>query len=383
MNEISVINIKTFRPELVLLRETLGEHLCKWYCPVSFKEKKLAKNNNRIVGSVIPFLFQFFVGKMGQYHLIPPYWSWWSLHIVLDLIFCNKIAKDESKIIYVPTPCKRTIKKAQRLGKKVVLLAANSEPRREYERISKEYDLFSIKNRYIYGNKKYEFDSADTLRKADYMINITEVSKKTYENAGYDMSKSHLILDTGTNFPIQPFDSIKGKEKVFITTAFHSFIKGTHRLLMAWKKAGIKDVPLIIAGRLCSDMEEFVKKNGPFDNVVFLGHCSNLQERYKNYDAVGIILSLSEGSGRVTPEMMSFGFPMITSPDAVCDLINDGYNGVVVDPTNEDAIVKALRYFYDDWGRVHAMRQHVLDSVSSRKIDDYATEIAKYLISLI
>ena len=383
MNEISVLNIKTFKHELVVLRERLGDHLCKWYSPCTSEEKKTYGDDPKLVLSTFPNFVVRVIAQFAKLHLVPRYWGWWARQIADDFIFAKKMANDDSKIVYVPSPCKRTIKMAQKRGKKVVLLLANSEPLREYSRIVSEYDKFSIKNRYIYGSKKYEFGLADAIKRADYWINITEVSKKTYTDAGYDMSKSHVILDTGTSFPLQSVDSNKGKQKAFISTAYHCFIKGTHRLLLAWKKAGIKNVPLLLVGDLCDDMVEFVKNNGPFENVVFVGHCSTLKEWYKQYDAVGIILSLSEGSGRVTPEMMSYGFPIISSPDAICDTIVDGYNGSVVDPMDEEAIASALKYYAEDWSRVDALRQNVLNSVKTRTVDDYSREIADYLVSLI
>ena len=94
-------------------------------------------------------------------------------------------------------------------------------------------------------------------------------------------------------------------------------------------------------------------------------------------------MSLSEGAVRVTPEMMSFGFPMIVSPDATCDLVIDGYNGRIVDPFDGDGLVKALRYFADDWNRVYALRQNVLDSVRKRTTKDFSEELGEYLLSLL
>jgi len=79
---------------------------------------------------------------------------------------------------------------------------------------------------------------------------------------------------------------------------------------------------------------------------------------------------------------MSFGFPMVVSKDATCDVVRDGENGFVVDYFDEMAIASRLVWFAEDWERVHAMRECVLKSVSWRTIKDYADEVAEYLISL-
>ena len=93
-------------------------------------------------------------------------------------------------------------------------------------------------------------------------------------------------------------------------------------------------------------------------------------------------MSLSEGAGRTTPEMMSFGFPMITSPDATCDIVKDGENGYIIESDNEEGLAERLRWFAEDWNRVHAMRANVLMSVSQRTVFDYSCELAQFMLSI-
>ena len=236
---------------------------------------------------------------------------------------------------------------------------------------------------HIYGDKRYKQTVKASFDLADYIISISEVAENTYRSAGYDMNKFCRILLTGTDFPTQENIVETGKEKVFITTAFHNFIKGTHRLLLAWKEAQIKDKKLLVVGRLCEDMQEFIKKYGPFENVQFIGQINNLKEWYMQYDAVGVLISLSEGAVRVTPEMMSFGFPMIVSPDATCDIVRDGYNGKIVDPFDQDGLVEVLQYFAGDWNHVYELRGQVLDSVARRTVKDYSLELGAFLKTLV
>ena len=382
MKEVSIVQNKVFGHDWIILRERLGDHLCKWYSMASPKQKK-ENEIDTIALTTLPKYVEKVTDILSRWKVIPRYYVWWSKQWATDLIVSRKIASDESQIVFCLAAHKHTINRCVKKGKKVVVFAANSEPIRECQRISADYKKFGIKNMHIYGNKKYETLLADTTHKAYRVINITEVSQKTYADAGYDMSKSHIIPDTGCNFPRQVTVPEGERKKAFVTTAFHSFIKGTHRLLLAWKKAGIKDIPLYVVGGLCEDIEEFVRKYGPFENVSFEGARYDLKDWYKQFDAVGITLSLSEGSGRVTPELMTFGFPMIVSKDATCDLVKDGYNGTVVEATDEDAIVRALRYYAEDWTRVDALRENVLASVGSRTCEEFNTEIADYLVSLI
>ena len=382
MKEISIVQNKVFGHDWIILRERLGDHLCNWYSMASPKQKR-ANYVSSIVLTSFPYYAWRITNLLIRMHLLPRYYGWWVKQWATDVFISKKVARDESKIVFCLAVHKHTITKCTRKGKTVVIFAANSEPMREHERVMADYELFGIKKRYIYGDLKYESILADMTRMASKMINITEVSQKTFADAGYDMSKSHVILDTGCNYERQYESHNGGGKRAFITTAFHSFVKGTHRLLLAWRKAGIKDIPLYVVGGICEDMDEFIKKYGPFDNVFFEGARYDLKEWYKQFDAVGITLSLSEGSGRVTPEMMTFGFPMIVSKDATCDLVKDGFNGSVVEATNEDEIVNALRYYAEDWTRVIELRANVLKSVGTRTCEEFNIEIADYLISLI
>ena len=138
---------------------------------------------------------------------------------------------------------------------------------------------------------------------------------------------------------------------------------------------------MVIVGQLCEDMQEFIDKNGPFDNVQFMGYIrGDLADFYKRYDAVGVLMSFSEGAVRTTPELMSFGFPMIVSPDATCDIVKDGYNGFIVNSTDEDRLVERLQYFAADWNRVHSLRDNVLNSIAHRTVKDFSIEVADYLM---
>lgn len=382
MKEISIVQNKVFGHDWVVLRERLGDHLCGWYA-MAFPSQMNDNKPKSVVLTTTPAFIWKITSFLIKLHVLPRYYSWWVKQWATDLVVSSKVANDESKIVFCLAVHKRTITKCIKKGKKVVVFAANSEPLRECKRISEDYETFGIKKKYIYGNYKYESLLARMTRKAYKVINITKVSQDTYTDAGYDISKSHIILDTGCNFPRQSVEYDLPRDKAFITTAFHSFIKGTHRLLLAWQKADIKDVKLHVIGGICEDLEEFIEKYGPFENVVFEGARYDLKDWYNRFDGVGITLSLSEGSGRVTPELMTFGFPMIVSKDATCDLVKDGYNGSVVDVKNEDEIIKALRYYADDWTRVSAMRKNVLKSVGTRTSEEFNVEIADYLVSLI
>lgn len=323
-------------------------------------------------------LSRFVIRLFCKIFKLPLYYVYWSKIKIFDFLFSERIARDNSNIVLTTPLLVRTIEKAKNSGKTVIVEAGNSEPQRENRRIINEYKKYGIKNQFIYGNSIYKDTCIKSLDLSDYIVCISKVSMDTYKEAGYDMTKIRLISMAGTDFHIYDVRNLNA-QPAFISTAFHSFIKGTHILLGAWKKAEITNIPLLIVGDLCEDMQEFVKRFGPFPNVYFIGTKKDLQAWYKEYAAVGILLSLSEGAVRVTPEMMAFGFPMIVSIDATCDLVEDEINGFVIDVNDEQKLIKKMKWFAEDWSRVYSMKKQVLNSVKTRKMQDYSLDLYAFV----
>lgn len=387
MNEISVIISGNYgdsnKYRSMLTR--LGESLCYAYGGgfarnYKFKDEPINKMRlSKIPSRTSRLIVEPFCRIVGK----PRYYNYMSKVAMTDIMFSGKVAEDDSRIVFANPLLHRTVKSAKRKGKYVVVEAGNSEPRREHDRIMSEYQKFGINHRYIYGDERFRNSVLKSYELADKIITISRQSERTYIDGGCYPEKLHFIPMTGTDFPISEKSSDDDKQKAFISTGFHSFIKGTHRLLLAWRRAKIEKIPLIIVGTLCEDMQEFIKKNGPFDNVIYAGFQNNLSKFYGKYDGVGILMSLSEGAVRTTPEMMSCGFPMITSPDATCDIVKDGVNGFIINFDDEMALAERLVFFASNWEKVARMRDEVIQSVSHRSMTDFSMELGEYLLSMV
>lgn len=303
------------------------------------------------------------------------YWQ----SLAFDRFVASRLKDDGSNILFTKANMCETIKRAKVMGKKIVIFGADSEPRRQYDRYISECKLYKIQNKMGYGFPEFRDSYEYGYKNADKIVSISELSKKTYVDAGYDESIIKVIPLIGSRFEvgIRPYNG--EKQKAFISTAFHSILKGTHRLLEAWEKAKIEDIPLIIIGNLYGDMQEYVKNHAPFHNVIFAGNQNDLKKYYTSLDAVGILFSFSEAAVRVTPEMLSMGFPMIVSRDATCDIVKNGVNGFIVDQTNIDEVVEKLHYFSDDWNRVHQMQGNAINSVNNTTTTDFGREVGAYL----
>lgn len=363
----------------------LGENICCCY-GISFPRKYEFTNEpiDKFCLSRIPTIYsKYIIGFFQKIFKFPAYEIYWANIKLFDLLFANKVARDESEIVFTHPLLNRTIDVCRKAGKYVIVEAPNSEPNREYKRVNDDYEDYHIKNRFIYGEIGFRNTWVNGYRNANKIITISKLSTETYINGGYDKEKLKLIPLTGSDFLKKSIDDNRIKKRMFISCAHHSFVKGTHRLLLAWKKAEINNIPLCIVGKINQDVEEFIQKKGPFKNVIFAGEKENLVDFYKGIDGVGVQLSLSEGAVRVVPEMMAFGFPMITTYDASCDLVVDNETGYIVDAYNEDQIIDKLRYVANNWDSLSTIRKNVVNKLNDRTVSDFSIELSQYLRSLL
>ena len=288
--------------------------------------------------------------------------------------------KDAAQVVYLKPVPYLLVKIAKRAGKTVVIEAGEMHPYFTRDAILNEYSTFGIHKRYIFTNRFSINSFVKSLSAADRIITISRTSHSTYIDKGIPKEKLKLIPLSTPKVEIQSTLNMN-KKFVFLSTAHHSILKGTHRLLLAWKKASIKNMPLLIIGSIQDDLKEFIDKYGPFENVYFVGP-QNIQTFYQNYNAVGILLSFSEGAVRSVIEYLRYGYPVIVSPQATADVAKNGVNGYIVNPLDEDSIVEKLRYFSSDIMNIIKMRDNALKSVSGRTVDDSVKETADFLKEL-
>ncbi len=134
--------------------------------------------------------------------------------------------------------------------------------------------------------------------------------------------------------------------------------KGLEYLLEAINKVmefGI-NVKLTIVGPLQhGNYEGFLRERishlGLSEQVNFIGSIGDrekLKEFYKNAD-IFVLPSLSEGSPKVIPEAMACGLPIIaTNIASIPDLIQDGVDGILVEPRDVDGLTNALLKLVND-----------------------------------
>lgn len=131
----------------------------------------------------------------------------------------------------------------------------------------------------------------------------------------------------------------------------HNFrLKGLWQVLPAlarWREEGGPDVHLLVAGRGTGPLqrtqaERMVRRLGLDKRVHRLGPVSPSYLGYAPADAL-LHLSWHDSFGFAVLEAMAMGLPVVTTPRVgASELIEDGANGLVVDPCDPDAVARAL-----------------------------------------
>ncbi len=159
-------------------------------------------------------------------------------------------------------------------------------------------------------------------------------------------------------------------------------IKGHDDLLRALA-AVREDVPAItleIAGEgaLDADLSATVSRLGLDDVVTFLGHvpAAPVFERAQ----VVVVPSLGEGFGMVALEAMERGRPVVASAvGGLPEIVDDGRTGLLVPPSDPEALAEAIRGLAGDAARAAAFgaagRERALGAFSQERCTDRTAEL--------
>lgn len=239
---------------------------------------------------------------------------------------------------------------------------------------------------------------AKALRWVDAFVATSDEIREGLLNDGVDERKIWRIpnfIDLKTYKQVEPSTKKELKKRLGLPDTplvLYSgrFVvrKGINYLLEAW--VGVqKDFPqarlvLLGEGMLFNEMKRLAEDLGISTTTYFLGHVTNVQE-YLYVSDIFVLPSLQEGMPNSLLEAMACGLPVVaTKIGGVVDIIEDGIDGVLVEPGNvrglADKIIQLLRR-KDIAERVahnayHKIKNHYsLDSVAQRYIQLYRSII--------
>ena len=129
--------------------------------------------------------------------------------------------------------------------------------------------------------------------------------------------------------------------------------KGVPLLMQAWKRLGLKNARLLMAGSIGLD-EEYLKSHNGFNYLGPLPRVRLLE--VMNEIDLFVFPSLAEGFGLVIGEAMAVGVPVLTTMNTGGpELITDGREGWCVPAHDVDSLVERIEWAYQHRDEVYEM----------------------------
>lgn len=219
--------------------------------------------------------------------------------------------------------------------------------------ISQLCRLFSLKYLPILhgGNLPYRLDSSKFLSKKIFSNSFINISPSIYLQEAFKIRNFETVFIPN----LIPIDSYKFKERNTLKPKLlwvRAFDKTYHPQLaikvLALLKAQIKNVELCMVGPnkdgTLVEVKELAKQLNVFDNVKFTGVLSKEQWHLLSEDYDVFINTTNIDNMPVSViEAMALGLPIIsTNVGGLPYLIEDGKDGILVNPHNENEMVNAI-----------------------------------------
>jgi len=232
------------------------------------------------------------------------------------------------------------------------------------------------------------------LRMVDAFVATTGEIEEGLLHDGFEAAKIERIpnfIAPGIFTPASPEESERVKDALGVGTASlvtfsGRFItrKGIDYLLDAWVEVTDESpearLLMLGDGPLLEEMKQMALSLGIADSVIFLGHVPHVTDYLHGTD-IFVLPSLQEGMPNSLLEAMACGLPVVaTRIGGGTDIINDGVNGILVDPGDSKGLALGILNLLRDKAKtaslaargLQTMRDsYTLDSVVPRYLALY------------
>jgi glycosyltransferase involved in cell wall biosynthesis len=206
----------------------------------------------------------------------------------------------------------------------------------------------------------------------DRMVALTHGEKNDYIKLSVCAPEKLLTIHSGVD--VQQFLNANGNglekrrslglaqdEAVIGFVGWLLPIKGPDYLLKAmdyiWPEKPETTLVMVGKGDLDVDLRTEALRKNVNGRVKFLGWRQDIHELMMVFDML-VLPSLNEGMGRVLVEAMAAGKPVVASRvGGIPDLIQDGHNGYLVPPADEQALADAILKLLNNRDRASFMGQ--------------------------
>lgn len=233
----------------------------------------------------------------------------------------------------------------------------------------------------------YKFDTrADNRYKGlavvDHIIAHSQIVQASDEMYGIDPSK--IQIDYGcvdANYYRPGKHNHDPSQFVVMYVGNDDIVKGLPYLLDAWEHIQISGITLQIIGRTTANTRE---RYMLYDNIVFLGILGSDKVRslYQAADVL-VVPSVIDAGPKAALEAMACGCPVIISNMAgYSEIIDDGYDGIVIPARDSDAIACSIQRLYSSRDLCYAMGTRARQKAKSLSGRLHAKSIYKYIMEV-
>ena len=187
----------------------------------------------------------------------------------------------------------------------------------------------------------------ESIKMADYVGAVSSYCKKTYVEEGVDESKI-FVCYAGADTKVFSPKNVKKDKFIVLCVAYQFLFKGVRYLIDAYNSLELNNSELWILGsgdRKYAERFVNVKKNN-----IFLKSIDEfkLPDIY-NQCRIFCIPTLSDGMPLVLLQAMACGLPAICTKYSIApDLITEGQEGFIVEPSDTKTISNKIKFFYDN-----------------------------------
>jgi glycosyltransferase involved in cell wall biosynthesis len=139
-----------------------------------------------------------------------------------------------------------------------------------------------------------------------------------------------------------------------------------------------EDVRFVVAGPVDVPADKLA---GAPPNLEVLGRVPRRRalELYAQSD-VFVLPTLSDGFALTQIEAMSFGLPVVATPNCG-DVVTDGVDGLIVPPADSDALARAIAALAADRSRVSDMSRHALVKSKQFTVEAFAARVEAAVVA--
>lgn len=236
-----------------------------------------------------------------------------------------------------------------------------------------------------------------TLRRVDFCIANSRWTQETIWAVRPSMKTAIATSPGGISEPVSSPKVVDSGDIRLIYLGRIARWKGVHIAIEAVQhlnRASDRKFVLDIAGSPLFGEEKYnglVREMAAEDERInFLGHVTDVPELLKNYVGMVHCSITPEPFGQVIVQGMAAGLVVFAAAEGgPAEIIDDGSDGILVEPGNADKLAEAIADRFSDPARVFAVREQALqtshaytDAVAVKRLDELLSQIQKSLASI-